>query len=407
MEFLFSTMKFLLTLWTIVLAVTLVQTQSFDPPDCSTFDDFPIFANNPINCQAYWFCGSADAEAIPDFCPDGYNFNEEKQLCDTPEEYPCEGPDDPTTTPDGSTDDTTETTSTESTTTARPPPPRNVCEGQPNGRLVNDPTLCRAFFECQNNVAFPRQCAVGLNFNEEMQICDRPSFTPCTNDDFECPFYGISRWEVPGSCNEYNYCFAGQHRLQTCAEGLLFDSSISLCSLEENVECTRDLCPITNDIDNIVTYPSEVSCEQYYKCYDNNRELQFCASGTHWNQENQRCERPEDANCELPTEPPTDPTEPPTDPTTEPPTEPPTSPPFEIECEPAEEPFLLPHPFICQNYFLCVNEVGYERRCLDGLLFDALLLGCNLPDAATCAEGSTRQITKRRKYFMDHVARRF
>ncbi|KAG4078252.1 hypothetical protein HA402_011324 [Bradysia odoriphaga] len=354
----------LLILWTTVLATTLVQTQSFDPPDCSTFDDFPIFANNPINCRAYWFCGYADAEPIPDYCPDGYNFNEGKQLCDTPEEYPCTDPEDPgttdpTTVPTDPTDETEQPT-TDATTTVRPPPSRNVCEGLPNGRLVNDPTLCRAFFECQNEVALPRQCDVGLNFNEELQICDRPSFTPCSNDEFECPFFGISRWEVPGSCNEYNYCFAGQHRVQTCAEGLLFDSAISLCALEENVKCERDLCPITNDIDNIVTYPSENDCEQYYKCYDNNRELQFCAPGTHWNQANQRCERPEDANCELATEPPTGPpTEETTEPSTDPPTDPPTTePPFEIECEPAEEPFLLPHPFVCQNYFLCVNTGG-------------------------------------------------
>lgn len=391
-------MKSLLTLWTIVLAITLVQTQSFDPPDCSTFDEFPWFVDNPINCQAYWFCEREDSEAVIDFCPDGFNFNEESQLCDFPDVFPCDNPENPTTTPE---DDTT--------TTVRPQPPRNVCEGLPNGRLVNNPTLCRAFFECQNDIAFPRQCDVGLNFNEELQICDRPSFTPCSNDDFECPFYGISRWEVPGSCNKYNYCFGGQHRVQTCADGLLFDSDISLCALEENVQCERDLCPITNDIDNIVTYPSEVSCEQYYKCYDNNRELQFCAPGTHWNQDNQRCERPEDANCELTEEPPTEePTDEPTDEPTEEPTEEPTpEPPPEITCDPAEEPFLLPHPTICQNYFLCANEVAFERRCLDGLLFDALLLGCNLPDAATCADGATRRITKRRKYFIDHVVKRF
>jgi len=390
-------MKFLLMLWTIVLTTTLVQTQHFEPPDCSIFDEFPIFANNPINCRAYWFCAAADADAFPDVCPDGYHFNEERQLCDTPDEFPCDEPEDPTDPTPEPTDPSDEPPTTEEVTTVRPPPPRNVCEGLPNGRLVNNPTLCRAFFECQNEVAFPRQCTVGLNFNEELQICDRPSFTPCSNEDFECPFYGISRWEVPGSCNEYNFCFSGQHRVETCSEGLLFDSGISLCALEENVECTRDLCPITNDIDNIVTYPSENDCEQYYKCYDNNRELQFCAPGTHWNQTNQRCERPEDANCELATEPPTD--EPPTDAPTDP-----TDPPFEIECEPAEEPFLLPHPFICQNYFLCVNTAAYERRCLDGLLFDALLLGCNIPEAATCADGSARRITKRRKYFIDHVA---
>lgn len=241
----------MLILWTTVL-VALARAQ-FLEPDCSIFEYFPQFVNDPSSCRAYWFCNSKIEEPISDKCPVGYNFNERKQLCDSPIDYPCTDPTDPpehTTTP-------------EPATTVRPPrPPGNVCDGLKDGHLVNDPTLCRAFFECRNNVALPRQCDVGLNFNEELQKCDRPTFTPCSNDDFECPFHGISRWEVPGSCVEYNFCFSGQHRVQTCSEGLLFDSSIARCSLEENVECVRDLCPIDNDIDNIVTYPSENDCEQ-------------------------------------------------------------------------------------------------------------------------------------------------
>ncbi len=257
-------------LWTIVIA-TLVHTQETDVPDCSIFDTFPRFINNPINCRAYWHCGDADSPPTESECPDGYNFNENTQMCDYPEDYPCEDPTLPPTDPptDLPTDPSSEPPTdppteppTDPTTTERPSPPRPVCEGQPDGRLVNDPTGCRSFFECRNEVALPRQCDMGLNFNEELQICDRPSFTPCSNDDFECPFYGISRWEVPGSCTDYNFCFAGQHRVQTCAPGLIFDSSISLCSLEENVSCERDLCPLTNDIDDIVTYPSENDCEQ-------------------------------------------------------------------------------------------------------------------------------------------------
>lgn len=188
-------------------------------------------------------------------------------MCNSPIDFPCQDPDDPDPTDptDPTETDATETDATQtepSTTTVRPPPPRNVCEGLPDGRLVNNPTGCRSFFECRNQVAFPRQCDVGLNFNETLQICDRPTFTPCSNDDFECPYFGISRWEVPGSCTEYNFCFAGQHRVHTCAKTLTFDTDISLCAPEENVECTRDLCPVYNDIDNMVTYPSEYDCEE-------------------------------------------------------------------------------------------------------------------------------------------------
>lgn len=232
-----------------VLATT---AQEHLPPDCKEFEEFPWFVNNPINCRAYWYCAYEGAEARPDECPEDYHFDEGQQLCNSPDEYPCiDDPEEPEPTEEPPT-----------STTTRRPPPGNVCEGLPDGRFVNNPTGCRSYFECQNEVALPRQCDMGLNFNEERQICDRPTFTPCTNEDFECPYFGISRWEVPGSCVEYNYCFGGQHRVQTCAPGLTFNSKISLCAPQETVGCTRDLCPVVNDIDNIVTYPSEVDCEQ-------------------------------------------------------------------------------------------------------------------------------------------------
>jgi len=380
-------MKTLLILWIVALATT-VQTQR---PDCMGFPEYPWFVDNPISCRAYFTCAYEGAEAIDNECPEPYNFNEEAQMCDSPINFPCED-----TTPDPEDPPVTTTTPEPPTTTVRPPPPRNVCEGLPDGRLVNNPTGCRSFFECRNEVALPRQCDMGLNFNEELQMCDRPTFTPCSNDDFECPYFGISRWEVPGSCTEFNFCFAGQHRVEECAPGLTFDTKLALCALQENVDCTRDLCPIDNDIDNIVTHPSEFSCEEYYKCYDGIRELQYCAPGTHWNQERQRCERPEDAECSLPPDDTTTTTDPGV-----------TDPIVEFECPPSDVILFLPHPLICQNYFVCIDEVPHERRCADRLLFDALLLDCNIAEDTTCADGATREVTKKTNYFIDYIARRF
>ncbi len=38
---------------------------------------------------------------------------------------------------------------------------------------------------------------------------------------------------------------------------------------------------------------------RYFICHGGNPELHICAPRTHWNQERQRCERPEDAECEV------------------------------------------------------------------------------------------------------------
>lgn len=163
---------------------------------------------------------------------------------------------------------------------------------------------------------------------------------------------------------------------------------------------------------------------RYYICYSGNRELQYCASGTHWNQERQRCERPEDAQCEVmfkqlfryayfvvtkmlllhqlyTTVPPTDETEDPTDETEEP-TDP-TEDPVIIECPDEDGIHLIPHPLICQNFFICSrNTPPLPQRCIDGLLFDALLLQCNYAADTICADGASRKISKHKQFMLNH-----
>ncbi|KAG4073025.1 hypothetical protein HA402_009444 [Bradysia odoriphaga] len=176
--------------------------------------------------------------------------------------------------------------------------PDNICEGRPDGFFVNDPTGCRSYFVCINETPSSRQqCGVGYNFNEALQICDR--YLPCKDYHFECPIRGISNWVYPGNCTRYNFCFGGSHEVRECAPGLHFDTSISECNLKEVVRCPRELCPDNNDIDNIVTVPSETDCEEYFMCYEGKFESRTCAPGVHWNQERQRCERPEEAECTV------------------------------------------------------------------------------------------------------------
>lgn len=139
--------------------------------------------------------------------------------------------------------------------------PENICEGRHDGFFVSDPTGCRSYFVCMNgNSSSRQQCEMGFNFNEALQICDHSK--PCKDYDFECPLRGISNWVYPGNCTLYNFCFGGSHALRECAPGLHFDISMSECNFKEVVKCTREVCPNKNDIDNIVTVPSDSDCEQ-------------------------------------------------------------------------------------------------------------------------------------------------
>lgn len=79
---------------------------------------------------------------------------------------------------------------------------------------------------------------------------------------FDCPPTGVVKFTFPGSCTRYHFCFAGSHEVRECGTGLHFASWEGLCTFPERASCTREICPVTNDINNIVTFPSETNCGQ-------------------------------------------------------------------------------------------------------------------------------------------------
>lgn len=197
------------------------------------------FVNNPTSCAAYWLC--LGGETFGANCPDGLNFNEAEQLCDEYEFYPCtDGP--PTPLPP----------------TERPP--TSKCTGLPNGHFINNPVNCQAYWVCWNELPFNGTCPPDFNFNETGQLCDYPENYPC--NQFICPPNGIHVFEKERSCTEFHFCFAGSHSVQSCAPGLHFSSELRHCVLPAVANCQRDRCPEENDINNIVTFPSEHSCEE-------------------------------------------------------------------------------------------------------------------------------------------------
>lgn len=59
-----------------------------DPPNCAHYPPM-YFVNDPSDCQAYFFCESADSLPIRGKCPLPLNFDQGNQLCNNPDDYPC------------------------------------------------------------------------------------------------------------------------------------------------------------------------------------------------------------------------------------------------------------------------------------------------------------------------------
>lgn len=47
-----------------------------------------------------------------------------------------------------------------------------------------------------------------------------------------------------------------------CADGLYFDRELKTCNFPEYAECPLEVCPRTNDPDNIVFLPSDAHCDK-------------------------------------------------------------------------------------------------------------------------------------------------
>lgn len=147
--------------------------------------------NDPSKCKAFIVC--VFENAVGATCPPAQpNFNPNTLECATAEEYPCKDADDDgsdqttTTEPTEDTDliSTTEqvitstetepltTTTEEETPSTTVNPFAHVCADQRNGRFVNDPRRCDAYFWCRNGFAIPQVCEHNLPFNEHEQLCD-------------------------------------------------------------------------------------------------------------------------------------------------------------------------------------------------------------------------------------------
>lgn len=228
-----------------------------------------FFANNPIDCQAFWRCQNGIATS--NRCPNRLHFNEAAQLCDLPENYPCRGGN------DEDSEVTTQAINLDMPVNVDDIDAAYPCYDRPNGYFVNNPKNCQAYWVCMAGEAHSGQCPPQYNFNQASQNCDYPENYPCGGDHNHsgesdedsdrppgnhCPDSGIYAFLKEGSCEEFNFCFAGYHSIRRCANGLQFDQNSRQCNFPDVVRCARDRCPSYNDPNNIVTHVSTSRCDE-------------------------------------------------------------------------------------------------------------------------------------------------
>lgn len=193
--------------------------------------------------------------------------------------------------------------------------PHSICEGVEEGRFLDNPFSCAAWFQCRDGRAVSGECPGGSWFNYEQQLCDWPFNVRCDAEvseivELECvtveePDYTISCRTTdelhtvphPYDCNRYYVCVSGEAMGRSCAPGLEFNPVMSQCMAPEEANCVKTACPPYNI--PLTFLPSNESCSAYYVCLFGEPLPLFCAEGLHWDQNNNWCTDPKDANCEV------------------------------------------------------------------------------------------------------------
>lgn len=214
------------------------------------------FIADPNNCRVYYQCDGN--RMYYKLCPVDTNFDVDRQECRRNSVFPCAKKEVELFT----------TTTFRPTTQNYPiitpsftPSPvsgsESVCRDLPNGFTVPVATNCRTYSVCWYGAHHNGECAAGYSFNQKNNLCDITNNYKC--DDHLCPPTGIHAFRKFGSCNEYNFCFAGVHSTRSCAEGLHFDSKQNRCADPSVALCYA--CPVKDDAAELVTFAG-LQCDE-------------------------------------------------------------------------------------------------------------------------------------------------
>jgi hypothetical protein len=128
-------------------------------------------------CGVYYVCQNGIGSRRN--CPDGFNFDFERQVCSHPDDFECvpNPPTVPTVPPTTTTVSTTAITTTTTTTTPAPGP----CAGYLSGTFIPyPPNGCGGYQRCENGISVSTgTCDNERYFSFETQTCDYKENVNC------------------------------------------------------------------------------------------------------------------------------------------------------------------------------------------------------------------------------------
>lgn len=210
------------------------------------------------------------------------------------------------------------------------------CTSQPDGTMFPDFERCQFFYICLDGETFNKQCPLEMFFDIEINNCN---IGECS-DSGEDPEQPITTTRDP--------------------------------TIEEGIKC-----PPSNNLPELIFIPSGEVCERYFICVNGQPIRQLCRDGLYFNPEINKCDFPENVDCEFSK----------TENSTTTPEHPEDENGFPI-CPNVGHSFF-PHPNNCDLYFSCFMGFRSVQQCPFHHHWDIRTNRCRVLEQAICH--ATRQ----------------
>uniref|UniRef100_A0A2H1VW49 SFRICE_008059 n=1 Tax=Spodoptera frugiperda TaxID=7108 RepID=A0A2H1VW49_SPOFR len=356
---------------------------TFPPTDTTTVDPGPCppgtWGNvpHPELCNSFYLC-TGSQEILQLFCSEGFEFDPVQKTCVAIAEGGCTlgsgSTAGPGTTPDGSQSTTTTQTTTDGDVTSSTTSNDGTTT---TGVTTPEPTTDSS--EIDNSSTTP----------DLQTTTEEVAFNPCPEGVF-------GNVPNPNECSSYFLCVNGEAIPFNCAEGLEYDPESKTCVVIAEGGCTMgpgtptqspstpdgfsttpaNIASSTQSVEDEIcsgvfgTIPHPELCNSFYIC-DGDKSLQlFCVEGYEYDPESKGCVEIAEGGCTLQS------------PTT-------------TEAAVTEPPICpeglygnIPHPQLCNAFYMCTGGQALELFCSEGFEFDPESRECAMIAEGGCTLGS-------------------
>jgi hypothetical protein len=161
-----------------------------------------------------------------------------------------------------------------------------------------DITDCKKYYDCSNSKAIRNNCRIENTYwDTEKKKCEPLDTNKCDpQNPFRCPLPDGIFVDLT-CCDRFYSCYKNKFSLHKCPDGLHFNVEDETCDWPQYANCELQpdpkICINANE-----SYFDERNCNCYFECDDQFRPKPMCCEdGMLWNEWEKMCDEPIFVDC--------------------------------------------------------------------------------------------------------------